>query len=242
MGRLAGRRVIVTGAARGIGRAIAMRFAEESARVAALDRQADPASAAGLAFEVDLRDPDAISAVMQAAITALGGLEILVNAAAALTPAAKAEELPLSAWAEALAVNLSAPFLTCAAAIPAMRAGGGGAIVNIVSVFGRRPAPEAAAYCATKGGLAQLTRTLALDHASDGIRVNTLSPGAVRTERLADLYGSMAEGEAALAPAHPVGRIAVPAEIAEAALYLVSDQSRFITGTDLVIDGGFSLR
>lgn len=242
MGRLAGLRAIVTGAARGIGRSIATRFVEEGARVATLDRQAEPASEAGLAFELDLRDPDAISGVMQTAITALDGLDILVNAAAALTPAAKAEELPLSAWTEALAVNLSAPLLTCGAAIPAMRDDGGGAIVNIGSVFGRRPAPEAAAYCATKGGLAQLTRALAQDHASDGIRVNTLSPGAVRTERLTDLYGSMAEGEAALAPAHPVGRIADPAEIAEAALYLVSDQSRFVTGTDLVIDGGFSLR
>ncbi len=242
MGRLAGRRVIVTGAARGIGQAVTTLFADEGARVAALDLRAMTAPPAGLSFDVDLCDPDAVAATMQAAIDGLGGLDILVNTAAAVTPGATAETLPLSAWAEALAVNLTAPFLTCRAAIPAMRTGGGGAIVNIGSVFGLRPAPEAVAYCATKGGLVQLTRALARDHAGDGIRVNILSPGTVRTERLADFYGSMAAGDAALAPAHPVGRIADPNEIAEAALFLASDASGFVTGTDLVIDGGFSLR
>lgn len=241
-GRLAERRAIVTGAARGIGYAIATCFAAEGARVARLDRQALPATDRQVAIAVDLCDPGATVAAMQAAIAELGGLAILVNAAAAVTPAARAEDLALTPWAEALAVNLTAPFVTCGVAIPAMRAGGGGAIVNIGSVFGNRAAPDAAAYCATKGGLAQLTRALARDHAAEGIRINTLSPGAVRTERISEFYGSPAEGDAALAPAHPVGRIADPAEIAEAALYLVSDAARFVTGTDLVIDGGFRLR
>lgn len=242
MVRLAGRRAIVTGAARGIGQAVVKLFAEEGACVAAMDLRAMAGPPSGLSLVVDLRDPDAVVTTMEAAIESLGGLDILVNCAASVTEGATAEDLPLSAWAEAIDVNLTAPFLTCRAAIPAMRAGGGGAIVNVSSVFGRRPAPEAVAYCATKGGLVQLTRALARDHARDGIRVNILSPGAVRTERLVDLYGSMAAGDAALAPAHPVGRIADPMEIAEAALHLASDASGFVTGTDLVIDGGFSLR
>jgi NAD(P)-dependent dehydrogenase (short-subunit alcohol dehydrogenase family) len=242
MDRLAGRRAIVTGAARGIGQAVVTLFIREGARVAALDHRAMDAPPGGLSLKVDLRDTDAVNGTMGAAINGLGGLDILVNAAAALTHGARAENLALSAWDEAVAVNLTAPFLTCRAAIPAMRESGGGAIVNVGSVFGRRPAPDAVAYCATKGGLTQMTRALARDHAADGIRVNILSPGAVRTERLADLYGSLAAGDAALAPAHPVGRIADPNEIAEAALFLASDASGFVTGTDLLIDGGFSLR
>lgn len=241
-GRLVGRRAIITGAARGIGNAIATCFAGHGARVARLDRHASPTADGPLAIAVDLSDPSAVIAAMQSAITDLGGLDILVNAAAALTPASRAEDLALPAWTEALAVNLTAPYLACGVAIPAMRAGGGGAIVNIGSVFGHRATPDAAAYCATKGGVAQLTRALARDHAAEGIRINTLSPGAVRTERLAEIYGSMAAGDAALSETHPVGRIADPSEIAEAALYLVSEEARFITGTDLVIDGGFSLR
>jgi NAD(P)-dependent dehydrogenase (short-subunit alcohol dehydrogenase family) len=242
MGRLAGRRAIVTGAARGIGQAVVTLFTREGARVAALDHRAMDAPPDGLSLKVDLRDPDAVDGAMGAAINELGGLDILVNSAAALTQGARAENLALSAWDEAVAVNLTAPFLTCRAAIPAMRDSGGGAIVNVGSVFGRRPAPDAVAYCATKGGLTQMTRALARDHAADGIRVNVLSPGAVRTERLTDLYGSRAAGAAALAPSHPVGRIADPCEIAEAVLFLASDASGFVTGTDLVIDGGFSLR
>lgn len=232
----------MTGAARGIGHAIAACFAHHGAHVARLDKSGIATPDTELAFTVDLRETHDVMAAMQAAIGNLGGLDILVNAAAAFTPASRAEDLALEDWTEALAVNLTAPFLTCGIAIPAMRAAGGGAIVNVGSVFGHRAAPNAAAYCATKGGLAQLTRALALDHAAEGIRVNTLSPGAVQTERLSDIYGSMAAAEIALSPAHPVGRIADPAEIAEAALYLVCDGSRFVTGTDMVIDGGFSLR
>lgn len=242
MGRLAGRRAIVTGAARGIGEAVVALFASEGARVAALDARAIPAPPVGLSLKVDLRDPDAVHKAIDAAIEDLGGLDILVNAAAATTQGAQAEALPLAAWEEAIAVNLTAPFLTCRAAIPAMRAGEGGVIVNIGSVYGRRPAPDAVAYCATKGGLTQMTRALARDHAAESIRVNILSPGAVRTERLTDLYGSVDAADAELAPAHPIGRIADVEEIAEAALFLASDASGFVTGADLLIDGGFSLR
>jgi NAD(P)-dependent dehydrogenase (short-subunit alcohol dehydrogenase family) len=246
MTRLSGRSVAVTGAARGLGRAIAARLAQDGAAVALLDL-AEPAEAAAtipgaVAIPCDVTEPDSVAAAVATIETRLGGLDAIVNCAAALTPAGTVETVSLEAWHRTLSVNLTGAFLMSRAAIPALRRRGGGAIVQVCSIFAQVATPGAAAYCASKGGLLQLTRAMALDHADEGIRVNSLSPGAVLTERLADLYGSTGAAVADLAPGYPAGRLAQAEEIAAAAAFLLSDEARFMTGADLVIDGGFTAR
>ena len=117
---------------------------------------------------------------------------------------------------------------------------GGGVILNIASQLGHVAVEGAAAYCTTKGGILQFTRALALDHAEDNIRVGALSPGAVETPRLTDIFGSPEAAEEKLGPAHPVGRLGRASELANAALFLVSEEATFITGTDLIVDGGYT--
>ena len=246
MTRLSGRSAAVTGAARGLGRAIAERLAQDGAAVALLDL-ADPAEAAAaipgaVAIPCDVTDPDSAAAAVAAVESRLGGLDAMVNCAAALTPPGTVETIALEAWHHALSVNLTGAFLMSRAAIPALRRRGGGAIVQVCSTLAHVATPGAVAYCASKGGLLQLARAMALDHADEGIRVNSLSPGGVLTERLADLYGSTAAAIADLAPGYPAGRLAQTEEIAAAAGFLVSDDARFMTGADLVIDGGYTAR
>ena len=226
---------MVTGAGRGIGRAIAGRFAEEGATVLRLDRDPGPDILC-----CDVTDESAVDGVVRGAVEAHGRIDILVNNAAAANTTRAFADLSLDEWRLAMEVNLTGTFLVSRAAIRAMRAAGGGVIINVASQLGSVAVPGRAAYCTTKGGLLQLTRAMALDHADDGIRVNSLSPGAVLTERLLDTYGSAGAAEAALAPKHPIGRIGDPAEIAGAALFLASDDAGFMTGADLVVDGGYT--
>jgi NAD(P)-dependent dehydrogenase (short-subunit alcohol dehydrogenase family) len=147
--------------------------------------------------------------------------------------------LPLAEWDRALRINLTGVFLVCRAVLPSMLRTGGGVIINVASQLGSVAIPNSAVYCATKGGVLQLTRALALDHAGDGVRVNSLSPGAVLTPRLTGLYGSGEKAEAELSPKHPIGRIGRPEEIAGAAVFLASSDATFMTGSDLVVDGGY---
>jgi len=124
--------------------------------------------------------------------------------------------------------------------VPVIAAAGGGSIVHVASQFAHVAVAGSAAYCAAKAGLVNLANVMALDHSAQQIRVNTLSPGAVGTHRLIDRHGSLAAAERALAPLHPIGRIARPEEIAAAAAFLLSDDSSFMTGADLLVDGGYS--
>ena len=143
-------------------------------------------------------------------------------------------------WNRVLAVNLTGVFLVCKYGIPRLVQAGGGSIVIIASQLGQVVVPRRPAYVTSKAALIQLARSMALDHAKDGVRVNTLSPGAIETNRLIFRYGDMEEARKALVPLHPIGRLGQPDEIANGALFLASDESSFMTGADLVMDGGYT--
>ncbi len=240
MAVLTGKAAIVTGAARGIGAAVAARFAAEGARVASLDLSTSAAHGDGLAIEADVADEESVADAVARTVEEFGRLDVLVNCAAAVGIHGPVTGMTLADWNRALAVNLTGAFLTSREAIPHMAKSGGGAVVNVASQLGSVAVPGNAAYCASKGGLIQLTRAMALDHAPDGVRVNALSPGAVLTERLLGVYGSEAAVRAALTPKYPLGRIGMPDDLAGAAVFLASDEAGFMTGADLVVDGGYS--
>jgi NAD(P)-dependent dehydrogenase (short-subunit alcohol dehydrogenase family) len=248
--RLDGKPAIVVGAALGIGRAIALAFAEAGARVACFDidegaasetaARINGASGTALAHRCDVTSEASIRDAVKAAIAAHGEPRILVNGAAMREPTGTIVELEPADWNRAVAINLSGAYLTSRAVIPPMANAGGGSIIHIASQMGRVGAAGRGVYCATKGALIQLAKVMAVDHARDNIRVNTLSPGAVETERVSFRYGSLADARAHSVPKHPIGRLGQAEEIARAALYLASDASSFMTGSDLLIDGGYT--
>ncbi len=237
MGKLDGKTALITGANRGIGAAIAERFVAEGARVARLDLTAGDSS--DLSLSADVSDEASVAQAVADTVAAFGRIDILVNNAASSNSQTPAGDLSLIEWRRTIDVSLTGTFLMARAVIGVMRRTGGGVIINIASQLGSVAVPGRAAYCASKGGVLQLTRALALDHAADGIRVNSLSPGAVMTERLTTLYGSADAVNAVLAPRHPIGRIGVPQDVAGAAVFLASEDAAFMTGSDLVVDGGY---
>lgn len=238
---LTGRRVAVLGAARGIGRASATALAAAGASLAVFDLRGD--HLAGLDAHhraaLDVRDEASVAAAIGDAEAALGGLDGLLYAVAAPTPRAAVDALDPALWSDSLEVNLTGAFLAARATVPALRRAGGGNIVFVASQLGSVGVPESAAYCASKGGLIQLARAMAVDHGREGIKVNTLSPGPVWTERLADRFGDEAAAEDALGVRTALGRLGTADEIAHAVLFLFGPGGGFMTGTDLVIDGGY---
>jgi NAD(P)-dependent dehydrogenase (short-subunit alcohol dehydrogenase family) len=240
MTSLVGKTAIVTGAARGIGAAIAEGFAAEGVRVASFDLNPPPPQSDGLSVRVDISDETVVNDEVANAFETFGQLDILVNCAAADGIRGSVTEMSLEQWNHAIAVNLTGAFLMSRAAIPLMASSGGGSIINVASQLGSVAVPANPAYCASKGGLIQLTRAMALDHAKEAIRVNALSPGAVMTERLIGVYGSEPRVRDALTGKYPIGRIGMPQDLVGAAVFLGSDASRFMTGADLVVDGGYS--
>lgn len=239
---------MITGAAGGIGAAIATAFAEAGARVACIDLESPLAhvehllaaghEAIGLAADVSL-EADTLRAV--AAVTDLwGGVQVLVNGAAPDDPTGSVLELDPADWARVFAVHVTGAYLMSRAVLPSMIARGGGSIIHIASQMGQVGAPGRPAYCSAKGALIQLARAMALDHAGQGVRVNALSPGATETRRMLVRHGTMEAARAASVPKHPIGRLGRPEEIAQAALFLASDASSFVTGSDLVVDGGYT--
>lgn len=248
--RLDGKTAFVVGAGSGIGRAIALAFGDAGAAVACLDvgealakETAEMiAKAGGKAFAhyCDVASEVKVNEAADAAIAAVGAPTVLVNGAAIREPTGTILEVGPDWWNQVIAVNFTGAYLMSRRVIPHMAKAGGGSIIHIASQMGRVGSPGRAIYCSTKGALIQLAKAMALDHAKDNIRVNTLSPGAIETGRISFRAGSMEAARAASVPKHPIGRLGRVDEIAKAALYLASDASSFMTGSDLLIDGGYT--
>jgi NAD(P)-dependent dehydrogenase (short-subunit alcohol dehydrogenase family) len=243
MGLFDGRCAVVTGGASGIGLATCRRLAREGARVAILDLQREAAEAAaselgGFAFAVDVADAAAVERAMQGAARELGGLDLLFNNAGAGAVRTLHRYTPEDVE-RLLRVNLIGVYNGLRAAIPRMLAGGGGAIVNDASASASRPVRGEAPYAAAKAGVLALTQSAALEY-GPRIRVNSVSPGLIRTPMSEGLFRLPGALDPVIA-ATPLGRIGTAEEVADAVVFLLSDQARFITGQDLVVDGGLGL-
>ena len=247
---LAGKNAVVTGAGSGIGRAIALAFANAGAQVACVD--VDPKAAEATRVEAESGGRRCISvtcdvgieADAQAAaaqiLAAFPVIHVLVNGAAGYDPNGTVLDLTWTDWRRVMDVNVGGAFLMSRALLPAMIAAGGGSIIHIASQLGSVAASRRAVYCTSKGALIQLAKAMATDHAAQNVRVNTLSPGAVETERLVKRFGDLETARRVSGPKHLLGRLGQPDEIAAAAVFLASDASLFMTGADLLIDGGYN--
>ncbi|MBO0814312.1 MAG: SDR family oxidoreductase [Actinobacteria bacterium] len=243
---------LVTGAASGIGRAAALRLAVGGAAIALVDIDAEglAQTAAGIeagggkaiVVEADLRAADAAKRAVRASVAAFGGIDVLV-AAAGISPRGSVLETSDEDWETVLGINLTAAFRCCRAVVPVMQARGGGSIVIVGSAWGLVAGPRAAAYAASKGGVVNLARAIAIDHGPEGIRANAVCPGDIDTPLL---RGEMAavglDPEVAVvesAAGRPVRRVGTPEDAAAAIAYLASTESGYVTGTTLTVDGGW---
>jgi NAD(P)-dependent dehydrogenase (short-subunit alcohol dehydrogenase family) len=249
--RLAGKVSLITGGGTGIGRGTALAFAREGAKVAVAGRRLEKlqevvneiraAGGEAIAVACDVsRAADARKTVHKVVET-FGRLDVLVNNAGVLS-VSTIEEIPEDEWDRLIDANLKGPFLMCRAALPEFRKVGGGAIVNVGSVLGLVAMKKRAAYCASKGGVTLLTKAIAIDHGHENIRANCICPSIVETELVSQLFntpdGDRVKRER-LATI-PLGRMGRPADIAELAVYLASDESSWLTGAAIPLDGGLT--
>ncbi len=243
-GLLEGGRAVVTGGGSGIGRATARRMVEEGSRVAVIDVDGEAAQRCAeeigaTAHQADVTDPDGLRAAVDEASEAMGGITILFNNAGI------GNQAPLHGWEPAewerlMAVNLTGVYLGFRAAIPHLRAAGGGSVVSTASISGVRPAAGEAPYAAAKAGVAALTASAALEYGPD-IRVNSVSPGMIRTALTEPLLKFLPHERQRYERTTPLGRIGEPEDIADVVVFLCSDLARFITGQNIVADGGMIL-
>jgi NAD(P)-dependent dehydrogenase (short-subunit alcohol dehydrogenase family) len=251
MSKLQGKTAVVTGAAGGLGYAIAQRFIAEGARVIGtdLDAVAGAKQVHGLGesacfVQQDVANPQHWARVAEEVAQRFGQLDILVNNAG-ITLMGSIEDISLEAWEKTMAVDLRGPFLGCKTMIPLMRTNGG-AIINIASVSSFKPQPELVAYNTAKAGVAMMTKSIALHCAQSGynIRANYINPGVIRTDMLDKVISQVENGEALMdsyKKMHPIGRIGEAWEIAAMATYLASDEATFITGSGFTVDGGLGI-
>src|SRR5258706_1255654 len=237
---LQGKAAIIAGAAGGIGGAIAAAFKDAGAKVACVDLAVDKIGRDYLPIRCDVSsEPETKAAVATIAKT-LGSIHVLVNAAAMRDPTATVTDLDLAAWNKVFAVNVGGAYLMSRWAIPHMVKAGGGSIIPIASQLGTVGTAGRVAYCSTKGALITMAKAMAVDHAAQKIRVNTLSPGAVETDRMPLRFGTMEKAREVMGAKHLLGRLGMPDQIAAAAPVLASDASSFMTGSNLLVDGGYN--
>lgn len=247
---LDGRIVVVTGASSGIGADIAVAMAKAGASVVAVGRNADrladteeritEAGAKALTISLDLCDADAPSRVVDRTVSELGGIDTLVNCAGTFIPASVDDERTVEYFEHQWRANVHAPFALTVAALPALRERKG-SVIFLSSIAGQVGYTNATAYCATKGAIEVLTKAMALEEAPNGVRVTAIAPGNVETPMNAS-ERAKAEFFQATVDATPLGRYALPEEISPMAVFLASDQARFMTGVTVVIDGGWTAR
>jgi meso-butanediol dehydrogenase / (S,S)-butanediol dehydrogenase / diacetyl reductase len=252
MPRLSGKVTLITGGGTGIGRACAILFAKEGARVAVAGRRKPPLDAVvreiegaggeALAAICDVANRESAEAAVAAATKRFGRMDILVNNAGAVV-VASVEQTSDEDWTRVLSVNLTGTFLVSRASLPELRKAGGGSIVNIGSILGLISRKQRAAYSAAKAGVAGLTRAMALDHAHENIRVNCICPSIIETELGLQSMAKSSDPEAERkrrAGEIPLGRLGKPEDVAQMALYLASDESAWVTGAALPLDGGLT--
>ncbi|WP_343069204.1 SDR family oxidoreductase [Sulfitobacter mediterraneus] len=237
-----GRRAVVTGAARGMGFAIAKRFAEQGGEVClwdisqeALNEAVSRIAGSVRAMTVDVADPDAVQVAMDKAADDMNGLDTLVNSAGIAGPNTLVEAFPPSEWARVMQVNLNGTFHCCRAAVPYMRAAGSGRIVNIASVAGKEGNPNASAYSASKAGVIALTKSLGKELATTGITVNAITPAVIETEMLKDVTEAQIDY---MLSKIPMGRMGTVDEIADMTLFLASDRCSYSTAAVFDMTGG----
>lgn len=242
-GRLEGKVAVVTGAGAGLGKAIVQRFVREGAKVVAADisgLQNEVAAAAGpncVPFQVDVSQSAEVKAMLDLAVSRFGGLHVLCNNAGIQGGMKPTGEYDEDTFDRVMAVNAKGVYLGMRHAIPIMLAGGGGSIVNTASMAAVVAFPQMVGYCGSKGAVRMMTKTTAVEYADKGIRVNCFCPGSIDTNMVAGMPKDYID---AVIAANPVKRIGHPREIADLALFLASDESSFITGTEILIDGGYT--
>jgi len=248
--RLEGKVALITGAASGIGSACALRFAEEGAAVAGIDivesgderwRRACEIAPAHFFAMADVRDDARVAEVVAQVRERLGSVDVLVNSAGTAGGGAVHELEPLE-FERVIGINLTGTFIPCRQVLRVMLEQGSGSIVNVASIEGLQGAEGGSAYNASKGGVVLLTRSMAMDYARRGIRINAVCPGFIETPMFDSIWGipGLEEMREKIRDAHQLGRFGSPREVADAALFLASDESSFITGHALPVDGGFT--
>ena len=257
MNRVLHKTCIVTGGAVGIGRACVEKLAHEGARVAILDLQEETgqALAADLAarampvryWHVDVGDESQVARAMGEIADAFGGIDVLVNNAGIAGANKPTHEITEAEWDRVQRINVKGVFFCTKHALPHLRRAGGGSIINLSSIYGLVGAPDVPPYHASKGAVRLMSKTDAMIYAPDGIRVNSIHPGFIWTpmveQHLRDSgQPDMEKGKADLSQLHPLGRVGDPDDIAWGVVYLASDESAFVTGSELVIDGGYTAR
>ena len=252
MTRLSGKVALISGGGTGIGRAIALAFAREGASVALAGRRLEKLRAVtgevkklggkASAVECDVTRAKDVERAVRETVKQFGRLNVLVNNAGALH-VSTVESITEEEWDRVMTVNVKGPFLMSRAALKEFRKCGGGAIVNIGSVLGLVAMKDRAAYCASKGGVTLLTKAMALDHAHENIRVNCICPSIVETELVKGLFDKSEQGQAlreTRIATIPLGRFGRPADVAEMAVFLASEESSWLTGAAIPLDGGLT--
>jgi 3-oxoacyl-[acyl-carrier protein] reductase len=246
-GRLEDKVALITGAGSGIGRASAERFAAEGAQVAVVDLKGaaetvaaiEAAGGEAIALTTDVADEDAVAAMAEVALERFGRVDVLMNNAGILEDFLPAADTPTAVWDRVLGVNLFGQFFTARALLPQMVERGDGAIINVASTAGLNGGNGGAAYTTSKHAIIGFTRQLCFDYARQGIRCNVICPGAVETGMTKEIFASPDAAVMAAVESAPIGRWAQPDELANAALFLASDEASFVNGAVYLVDGGF---